>query len=142
VHLDLGHFLEQVFGRYIWLLKRIYGHANCWASIGVSLVTQILYIAVFTTRYLDLFWVPPQWSWWNFILKNFYIWSSIFILILMTRIYARTREIERAWKLGGYCAGGSVVAAPIITLIFKHWSRFTAVEVRWSLPISMKGLGA
>src|SRR5271155_308689 len=119
---DVSHTASKCI--LIWAI-----HSNKSAE-GVSLITQVLYIAVFTTRYLDLFWVPPQWSWWNFILKNFYIWSSIFIIILMTRVYARTRERERAWKLGGYCAGGSVVAAPIIALIFKHWSRFAAVEVR------------
>ena len=97
---------------------------------GVSLITQILYIAVFTTRYLDLFWVPPWWSWWNFILKNFYIWSSIFIIILMTRVYARTREREKAWRWGGYATGASCVLAPLVTLIFKGTSGSKPTEVR------------
>jgi ER lumen protein retaining receptor len=118
---DVSHTASKCI--LIWAI-----HNNKSAE-GVSLITQILYIAVFTTRYLDLFWVRPQASWWNFILKNFYIWSSIYIIILMTRIYARTREREKAWKLGGYATGGSLILAPIVTLIFKGWSRSRPFEV-------------
>jgi hypothetical protein len=122
---DVSHTASKCI--LIWAI-----HSNKSAE-GVSLLTQILYIAVFTTRYLDLFWVPPQWNWWNFILKNFYIWSSIYIIILMTRIYARTREREKAWKLGGYATGGSLILAPIVTLIFRGWSGSKPVEVRLGL---------
>lgn len=107
---------------------------------GVSLLTQILYIAVFCTRYLDLFWVPPTLSWWNFILKNFYIWSSIYIIVLMTRVYARTREQEKAWKWGGYAAGASFVAAPLVSLIFNGWKRSTFVEVLWTFSIILESV--
>lgn len=107
---------------------------------GVSLLTQLLYIAVFLTRYLDLFWVPPSASWWNFILKNFYIWSSIYIIILMTRIYARTREREKAWKWGAYAGGASLVAAPLVSLIFNGWTRSTFVEVLWTFSIILESV--
>ncbi len=43
---------------------------------GVSVITQMLYVAVFCTRYVDLFWTSPLHSWWDFILKNFYIYIS------------------------------------------------------------------
>lgn len=107
-------------------------------DVGVSLITQLLYIAVFVTRYLDLFWVPPNASLWNFVLKNFYIWSSIYIIILMTRVYARTREREKAWKLGGFATGASLIAAPFVTFIFRGWRRSTFSEVRHIIeaPIS------
>jgi ER lumen protein retaining receptor len=39
----------------------------------------------------------------------------------MLRIYPRTREREKAWRLGLYCAAGSAVAAPLVTLIFKDF---------------------
>jgi hypothetical protein len=106
----------------------------------VSLLTQILYIAVFCTRYLDLFWVPPSLSWWNFVLKNFYIWSSIYIIILMTRVYARTREQEKAWKWGAYAAGASVVAAPLMSLIFNGWRASTLSEVLWTFSIILESV--
>lgn len=37
----------------------------------------------------------------------------------MLSIYARTREREKAWKLGGLCLGGSAIAAPLVMLIFR-----------------------
>ncbi|EXJ83356.1 hypothetical protein A1O1_06977 [Capronia coronata CBS 617.96] len=114
-------------------------HSNKSAE-GVSLITQILYIAVFCTRYLDLFWVRPSLSWWNFILKNFYIWSSIYIIVLMTRVYARTREREKAWKWGAYAAGASFVAAPVVSLIFNGWRATTFVEVLWTFSIILESV--
>ena len=51
---------------------------------------------------------------WNFVLKIFYITSSFYIILIMMKVYARTREREKAWKLGAYCLGGSVVLGPIV----------------------------
>ncbi|KAL8825781.1 MAG: hypothetical protein Q9191_004202 [Dirinaria sp. TL-2023a] len=79
----------------------------------------MLYAAVFLTRYLDLFWVSPTVSWWNFVLKLFYILSSLYIVLAMLRIFPRTREREKAWKFGGICFAGALVAAPFVTLIFQ-----------------------
>ena len=97
---------------------------------GVSLITQALYVMVFITRYLDLFWVPPGNNMWNFVLKNFYILSSLYIIFLMMRVYARTREREKAWKFGAICMTGSVVAAPFIMMIFTAKWRWSFSEVR------------
>jgi ER lumen protein retaining receptor len=49
--------------------------------IGISFKSQALYVTVFITRYLDLFhtWV----SFYNFIMKLFFIGSSVYILYLM-----------------------------------------------------------
>ena len=48
---------------------------------GISFKTQALYVTVFVSRYLDLFvtWV----SLYNFIMKVFFISSSVYILYLM-----------------------------------------------------------
>lgn len=61
---------------------------------------------------------------------NFYILSSLYIIFIMMRVYARTREREKAWRLGAMCFGGSLVAAPIVTLIFRKWAGTTFLEVR------------
>ena len=98
--------------------------------IGVSIITQMLYVGVFCTRYVDLFWTSPMHSWWNFILKNFYIFSSLYIIFVMMRVYARTREREKAWRMGAFCLGGALLATPIVALIFKKEDvplRFTEV---------------
>lgn len=100
---------------------------------GVSLITQVLYIFVFCTRYLDLFWTPPFRRWvrvWNFVVKIFYITSSMYIVFLMMRVYARTREREKAWGLGVYSLAGSLLLAMPTTAIFLGYSGFTFWEVR------------
>ena len=109
----------------------IYSIHHNKSAEGVSLLTQLLYILVFGTRYLDLFWVPPQWSWWNFILKIFYIGSSAYIVWLMMRAFARTREKEYAWRLAMYSLGGSLVASPAVLGIFHalKTNRFSFSEV-------------
>lgn len=106
-----------------------YGLAKPHFFAGVSLLTQVLYATVFCTRYLDLFWTNPAKDEWNFVLKIFYILSSFYIIFLMTRVYARTREREKAWKLGAICLGGAIVAAPFVTLINVKWERTTFPEV-------------
>lgn len=47
----------------------------------------------------------------------------------MTRVFARTREREKAMKLGGYATLGSLVLTPIMTGIFNKWHPFTFGEV-------------
>lgn len=118
---DLSHTASKVI--LIWAI-----HRNKSAE-GVSLLTQLLYILVFGTRYLDLFWVPPWWSWWNTILKIFYISSSAYIVWLMMRVYARTREKEYAWKLATWSLAASFVAATPVCWLFRPWAQFTFTEV-------------
>ena len=110
--------------------------------IGVSLITQMLYALVFVTRYLNIFWVSPAGSAlnvWNFVLKNFYIISSFYIVFLMMRIYARTREREKAWRLGAYCLGGSVILAPMITAI-ADGKRTGFIEILWTFSIILESV--
>jgi len=60
-------------------------------------------------------------------LKIFYISSSLYILFLMMRVYARTREREKAWKFGAACLVASAASSPLLMLIFRSKSgeRFT-----------------
>ncbi|KAI4286739.1 MAG: hypothetical protein L6R35_004005 [Caloplaca aegaea] len=118
---DLSHTVSKCI--LIWAI-----HSNRSAE-GVSLITQILYAMVFCSRYLDLFWTHPTDMPWNFILKLFYIGSSFYIIGLMLRVFARTREKERAWKLGAFCLGGSATAAPLVLLIFKKWHHYSFHEL-------------
>ena len=56
------------------------------------------------------------------------------------RVYARTREREKAWKLGAYALGGSAVLAPLVSLVFNGWSRSTFVEVLWTFSIILESV--
>lgn len=118
---DLSHTASKII-----LITAI--HRNASAE-GVSLLTQMLYFLVFITRYLDLFWVAPWFSWWNFVLKLFYIASSVYVVWIMMRLFPRTREKEKAWKITTGSLGGSLVGAPLVTLIFRGWHGATLSEV-------------
>ncbi|KAK2625503.1 hypothetical protein QTJ16_004815 [Diplocarpon rosae] len=102
---------------------------------GVSLITQALYCMVFVTRYLDVFQLNTAW---NTILKIFYILSSLYILFLMLRVYARTRERETAWKLGAFCLGASVIGAPLMMMIFKKHQYWGWMEFFWTFSIILE----
>ncbi|KAH9862886.1 hypothetical protein J1614_010979 [Plenodomus biglobosus] len=113
---DLSHTSSKLI--LIWAI-----HRNSSAE-GVSLITQALYALVFATRYLDIFTssaTKDGWHTWNFSLKIFYTLSSLYIIFLMTSVYARTREREKAWKFGMYILLGSLAMTPFWYLIFHKW---------------------
>lgn len=58
----------------------------------------------------------------------------------MTRVYARTREREKAWKLGGYSFAASAIATPIVSLIFNGWTASTIVEMLWIFSIILESV--
>jgi len=122
-HFNIFHILGDVSHTTSKLVLIWAIHSNSSAE-GVSLITQVLYAAVFLTRYLDIFHVPVGEDWghvWNFTLKIFYTLSSLYIIFLMTRVYARTREREKAWKFGVYCFLGALILAPIWFGIFHKY---------------------
>ncbi|KAH7092632.1 ER lumen protein retaining receptor-domain-containing protein [Paraphoma chrysanthemicola] len=113
---DISHTASKLI--LIWAI-----HSNSSAE-GVSLISQSMYALVFCTRYLDIFTssaTADAWHTWNFTLKIFYTLSSFYIIFLMTSVYARTREREKAWKFGLYCLAGAIVLTPFWYLIFKKW---------------------
>lgn len=68
-------------------------------------------------------------------MKNFYILSSLYIILLMMRMYARTREREKAWKFGAACLAGSLAAAPFVMMIFTQKTSWKFMEVRGAGPL-------
>jgi ER lumen protein retaining receptor len=58
----------------------------------------------------------------------------------MTRVYARTREREKAWKLGGYAFGGSLVAAPLVSMIFNGIRNSPLTEMLWTFSIILESV--
>lgn len=92
--------------------------------IGVSLLTQGLYGLVFVARYLDIL-KPSSWAFgygaslWNILFKLFYLSSSFYLVFIMMKVFPRTRETERAWKLGIYSVAGSLVLAPIAIAVLE-----------------------
>lgn len=58
----------------------------------------------------------------------------------MLRVYARTREREKAWKLGSACLAASAILAPFVMLIFKTKSQWSLLEVCWVFSIILESL--
>lgn len=102
----------------------------------MSFITQSLYLLTFATRYLDIFWTSPFSNLWNFIFKVFYLTSSLYILAQL-RLYPRSREQERGWRLGGLALLGCTLAAyPICAIAKKTWApKFSAILVVLSLAL-------
>jgi NADH:ubiquinone oxidoreductase subunit 4 (subunit M) len=65
----------------------------------------------------------------------FYTLSSLYIIFLMTSVYARTREREKAWKFGLYCLAGSVIVAPFWYLVFQKWVIGTNAFLKVAEPV-------
>jgi len=135
---DVSHTLSKCI--LIWAIQ-----SNKSAE-GVSLITQLFYLLVFTTRYIDIFNLHAFKSFqslWNFTLKIFYISSSALIVFLMLKVYARTREREKAWKFGGYCLGGSFLLAPFMVLLFRDGEDDLGrgpVEMLWAFSIILESV--
>lgn len=89
--------------------------------IGISFKTQVLYVVVFCTRYLDLF--TNFVSIYNTVMKIFFISSAIYIVYLMKVKYQATWQPS----LDTFKIEYLVVPSAVLALIFNH--RFTVMEV-------------
>lgn len=86
----------------------------------------MLYALVFVTRYLDIvtassfdLWAEGGAFVWNLVFKLIYLASSFYIVFIMMKVFPRTREKERAWKIGIWSVLGSLALAPIVILVFE-----------------------
>lgn len=88
---------------------------------GVSLLTQALYTLVFVTRYLNIFAYAKPWEYgmYNFVFKVTYIATSFYIIFVMMRVFPRSREAEKQWKISAGILAFSLVASQIFYPIFR-----------------------
>lgn len=101
--------------------------------IGVSLKSQILYMAVFATRYLDLF--TRFYGVYNSLLKVFYL-SSTAVIIYMIKVieptkstYSASQDEFNVWK---FAIVPSIVLAFILALDTDY---FDGLELLWTYSI-------
>ncbi|KAI0687101.1 HDEL sequence binding protein [Cytidiella melzeri] len=116
---DLSHLASILI-----LLHKIQTTRSCR---GISFKTQALYVAVFITRYLDLFydWI----SLYNFFMKIFFIVSSCYVLFLMKHAFRPTHDPSIDTFKVEYLVGPCV----LLSLIFNY--SFTFTEIMWSFSI-------
>jgi hypothetical protein len=104
-------------------------------------LTQVLYAAVFVSRYLDLFTAPPYLNFYNFVFKVTYIVTSFYLLFLMIRVFPRSHEREKQWIITAYILGFSAVATPIFQAIFRNKTKpWSVVETFWTFSIVLESL--
>jgi len=122
---DLSH-LASIF----ILLHKIQTSRSCR---GISFKTQALYVVVFVTRYLDLFY--GQWvSLYNFTMKLFFIGSSCYILYLMKMRFRPTHDPSIDTFRIEYLIGPSLV----LGLIFNYKFQFS--EIMWAFSIFLEAV--
>ncbi|KAF1809340.1 hypothetical protein P152DRAFT_441861 [Eremomyces bilateralis CBS 781.70] len=131
---DIAHALSKII-----LIGTI--HWNRSAE-GVSLITQLLYLLVFCTRYLDIFWTPVNDGMliYLFVFKVAYIVSSAYIVFLMWSIFPRTREREKAWRFGAYGLGAALIGCVPVLIIFENIGALSPLEVLWVFSIILESL--
>ncbi|KAI0919097.1 hypothetical protein AcW1_003440 [Taiwanofungus camphoratus] len=121
---DMSHLASILI-----LLHKIQTTRSCR---GISFKTQALYVTVFVTRYLDLFydWV----SLYNFAMKVFFIASSCYILYLMKRRFRPTHDPSIDTFRVEYLVGPCMILA----LIFHY--KFKVTEILWSFSIFLESV--
>ncbi|KAH6910307.1 ER lumen protein retaining receptor-domain-containing protein [Coprinopsis sp. MPI-PUGE-AT-0042] len=121
---DLSH-LASIF----ILLHKIQTTKSCR---GLSFKTQAIYVAVFVTRYLDLFWRYV--SLYNSVMKVFFIASTCYTLYLMKFKYRPTHDPAIDTFKVEYLVGPCVILA----LIFNY--EFKVTEILWSFSIFLEAV--
>ncbi|KAI0338378.1 ER lumen protein retaining receptor [Trametopsis cervina] len=121
---DLSHLASILI-----LVHKIHTTRSCR---GISFKTQALYVAVFVTRYLDLFydWV----SLYNFVMKVFFISSSCYILYLMRAKFRPTNDPSIDTFKVEYLVGPCF----LFSLVFNYSFSFT--EILWSFSIFLEAV--
>ncbi|KAL6590141.1 ER lumen protein retaining receptor [Neocallimastix californiae] len=121
---DLMH-LASIF----ILLLKIY---KTKSASGISFKSQVLYVVVFCTRYLDIF--TNYVSIYNTVMKIFFLCSSIFIVYLMKF------KLQATWQpsLDTFKVEFLIIPSAILALIFNH--KFTILEILWSFSIYLESV--
>jgi len=122
---DLSH-LASIF----ILLHKIQTTRSCR---GISFKTQALYVGVFVARYLDIF--AGEWvSFYNLIMKLFFVGSSCYILYLMKFRYRPTNDPSIDIFKWEYLVGPCV----LLGLVFNY--KFSFIEILWSFSIFLEAV--
>lgn len=121
---DLAHVISIGI-----LLHTIQSHKS---TKGISLKTQLLYMTVFVTRYLDLLTFRFD-SFYNTILKLVYLSTTGYTIHLMIKYTKTISNYVDDFKLLYI-----FVPSFILSLVFNY--KFTPVEILWSFSIWLESL--
>lgn len=114
---------------------------NIFFFLGISLKSQVLYLIVYITRYLDLFSFSSDFtlSMYNFLLKVFFIGSQLIIVHAMMRKYRATYNP----KLDSFRIEVAIVPCLVLALFCqsKKLGIFASVkEYFWTFSILLEAI--
>ncbi|OOF94449.1 hypothetical protein ASPCADRAFT_398073 [Aspergillus carbonarius ITEM 5010] len=112
------------------LLHKMKSSSSC---SGLSFKSQALYLMVFVTRYLDLFWAFTD-SLYNTTFKILFIGSSAYIIYLMLNDYKPTHDPNTDTFKVQYLLGVSALLA----LLFPH--DYSISEILWTFSIWLESV--
>ncbi|PGH10968.1 hypothetical protein AJ80_07325 [Polytolypa hystricis UAMH7299] len=112
------------------LLQKMKSSSSC---SGISFKTQALYLIVYVTRYLDIFWTFTD-SAYNTIFKILFISSSAYTLYLMLNEYKPTHDPNLDTFKVQYLFGASFLLA----IIFPY--KYTFTEILWTFSIWLESV--
>ncbi|KAK3696008.1 endoplasmic reticulum retention protein [Vermiconidia calcicola] len=104
------------------------------SASGISFKSQFLYLAVYVTRYLDLFWTDPTKYVWNTIFKIIFICSQTYIVYLMLTDYKPTHDPNQDTFKVQYLIGG----AAVLGLLLPY--KYTVPEMLWAFSIWLEAV--
>jgi len=122
---DLSHLISIFI-----LLQKMHVTNSC---SGISFKSQALYLIVYITRYLDLFWTFTD-SAYNTIFKLLFLASSGYTIYVMTTAYKPTHDPNLDTFRVQYLLGGSLVLA----VLFPYY--YTPAEILWAFSIWLESV--
>jgi len=102
------------------------------SAAGISFKSQLLYVIVFCTRYLDLF--VTYISLYNTLMKIFFISTSIYICYLMKFKFKATWEPS----LDTFKIEYLIIPCFVLALIFNY--EFSFMEILWTFSIYLEAV--
>ncbi|KAL9065613.1 MAG: hypothetical protein Q9161_008113 [Pseudevernia consocians] len=123
---DLSHLISILI-----LLQKMKSSHSC---SGISFKSQALYLIVYATRYLDIFWTFTTGSVYNTTFKLLFLAAQSYTVYLMLNDYKPTHDPNIDTFKVQYLLGGSAVLA----VLFPY--RYQVAEILWSFSIWLESV--
>ncbi|RMZ12114.1 hypothetical protein D0860_03078 [Hortaea werneckii] len=104
------------------------------SASGISFKSQFLYLVVYVTRYLDLFWTDPTKNLWNTIFKIVFIGCQSYMIYLMLVDYKPTHDPNQDTFKVEYLLGG----AAVLGIVWPPEYKIT--EMLWAFSIWLEAV--
>ncbi|EED15072.1 er lumen protein retaining receptor, putative [Talaromyces stipitatus ATCC 10500] len=122
---DFSHLISILI-----LLQKMKSTSSC---SGLSFKSQVLYLIVFVTRYLDIFWTFTD-SLYNTVFKILFISTSTYTIYLMLNDYKPTQDPNTDTFKVEYLLGFSALLA----VLFPR--EYTISEILWTFSIWLESV--